>query len=101
LSSTILKETHIEQASSLILLEVREATNIGNIILEPGWDLYGNIIGTLASKNSTNDLPYPKNTPLWRSSQDSVGLIEFDPSVILGQATTPKEKRRFLVKVNL
>jgi len=100
-SSTILKDTQIEQAASLILLEVKEETNIGNTILEPGWDLYGNIIGKTASRSNTNELPYPPNTPLWRSLQDEVGLIEFDPSVILGQKAVPEELRKFLIKVNL
>lgn len=101
LSSTILRETRIEQAASLILLEVREATNIGNIILEPGWDLYGKILGNPPRSCTTAELQYPTNTPLWRSSQENVGLIEWDPSVILGQTTTPKEKGKFLLKVNL
>jgi len=91
LSSTILKDTRIEQATSLILLEVRDATNIGNIILEPGWDLYGKIIGNAPSRSTTTELPYPTNTPLWRSSQESVSLIEWNLSAIFGQTTTPKE----------
>ncbi len=99
-SSTILKNTMVEQASSLLLLEVRETTNIGNIILEPGWDLYGKLIGTPPVHRSS-DIPYPIDTPLWRSPQESAGCIEFDPFAIAAPAATPKELSKFLLKVNL
>lgn len=100
-SSIILKDTSIEQAASLILLEVKETTNIGNIILEPDWDLYGKLISVPTGRSTSTDIPYPPDTPLWRSPQDSIGMIEFDPYVILGQATIPKERSKFLLKVNL
>lgn len=101
LSSTILKDTHIAKANSLILLEVREPNNVGNIILEQGWNLYGNLIGDAPSNRDTNELPYPKNTPLWRSPQVSVGFVEFDPYVVTRQTYTLEEKEKFQVKVNL
>jgi hypothetical protein len=100
-SSTILKDTRIKQAQGLILLEMRESTNPGDIILEPGWDLYGNIVGKTPAPASNGDLPYPKNTPLWRSPQDSIGLIEFDPSVFLKQPAFLKGNVSFEIKVNL
>jgi hypothetical protein len=100
-SSTILKDIQIEHATSLILLEVKDETNIGNCILEAGWDLYGNIVGKAASSRTTNAISYPLNTPLWRSLQDEAGRIEFDPAVILGQKAAPQELRTFLIKVNL
>lgn len=101
-SSTILQDTHIERAAALLLLEVKEPANIGNIILEPNWDLYGKLISNTPAPGSfSRDLPYPTNTPLWRSPQDSVSIIEFDPQVILRQTTTAKEFRKFLLKVNL
>jgi hypothetical protein len=100
-SSTILINTQIEHAVSLILLEVKETTNIGNIILEPGWDLYGRIIGSVPGHSSPPAIPFPPDTPLWRSPQEEVGHIEFDPSVVLGQTTVPQEIKRFSIKVNL
>jgi hypothetical protein len=99
MSSTILEDTCIEQAASLILLQVKEEANIGNIILEPGWNLYGNLVKKMPGKDKS--LPYPKNTPLWRSPQDDAGIITFDPSVILGQATAPQGQQAFQIKVNL
>jgi hypothetical protein len=100
LSSTILKDIYIKKASSLILLEVTETKNIGNIILESGWKLLGDIIDT-PSNPIPDELPYPKNTPLWRSLQDSIGTIELDPYVMTRQKTTPDDKKRFEIKVNL
>ena len=100
-SSTILQDTSIEQAALFILLEVREPANMGNIILEPGWDLYGKLIAPTPGRSASADIPYPPNTPLWRSPQESVGSIEFDPFVVLKQATAPKERNKFLLKVNL
>src|SRR5438445_400690 len=81
MSSTILENTCIEKAASLILLQVKEEANIGNIILESGWDLYGNLVKKMPGKDKS--FPYPKNTPLWRSPQDDAGSITFDPSVVL------------------
>ncbi|NJO93994.1 MAG: hypothetical protein HC820_05885 [Hydrococcus sp. RM1_1_31] len=60
LSSTILKDTRLEKAASLILLEVKHDENVKNIILEPGWDFYGNIIGDLPPPKDSNELQYPK-----------------------------------------
>jgi hypothetical protein len=98
-SSTILKNTHIEQAELLILLRVKEETNMGNIILESGWNLYGDLVKKAPGKG--NSLPFPHNTPLWRSSQDDAGLIPFDPSVILGETTPVQKQETFQIKVNV
>lgn len=98
-SSTILKDTRVKQARALVLLEVKETTNLGNMLLEPGWDLYGNISGN--TPPPAGEVPYPKNTPLWRSPQDTAGLIEFDPSTFLGQPTFLKGNIPFQIKVNL
>jgi len=100
-SSTILKDTHIEQATSLILLRVKDETNIGNIILEPGWELYGDIVKKTAGKNKGQGQPFPLNTPLWRSPQDDAGFITFDPSYVLDMSGSPRIQERFQIKVNL
>ncbi len=100
-SSTILKETRIERAASLILLEIKETANLGDIILESGWQLYGDIVGKSSRKDSHDEQPYPLNTPLWRSPQDEVGMVEFDLAAIPGQIGIASKKARFLLKVNL
>lgn len=100
-SSTILKDTIVEQATSLVLLRVKDETNIGNIILESGWELYGEIVKKTAGKNKGKELPFPLDTPLWRSPQDDAGFITFDPSYILDMSGSPQIQERFQIKVNL
>jgi hypothetical protein len=100
LSSTILTGVSIKSADSLVLVRVIEPENLGTIILGPEWRLYGDIVNT-GNAPSNNRPSFPKDTPLWRSSQDSIGLVEFDPYFITGQAVAPKEVEKFLVKVNL
>ncbi|BAZ66917.1 MAG: hypothetical protein KME28_23695 [Pelatocladus maniniholoensis HA4357-MV3] len=100
-SSTILKDITIEKAEVLILIEVKDFTNIGNIILEEGWFLLGNTIEDTPSGGDTSELPYPKNTPLWKSPQDEAGIVEIDPYYMTRQANTPSEKQSFVVKLNL
>ncbi|WP_287521002.1 hypothetical protein [Okeania sp. SIO2C2] len=64
-SSTILNDTVIKEAKSLLLLEVVETKNIGKIVFESGWDLLGNF----------PDSDFPKDVPLWKSPQDEAGII--------------------------
>lgn len=90
-SSTILKDTTIKQAKSLLLLEVVQTRNIGNIVFEEGWDLLGNF----------PDSDFPTNVQLWKSPQDEAGIIEVDPYFMARQSSTSKDKEKFSVKVNL
>jgi hypothetical protein len=99
LSSTILKDTGVEQAESLILFQVKEETNIGNVVLESGWKLYGDLVKKAPGPGKS--LSFPHNTPLWRSPQDDAGFITFDPQLMLEQASGPRGAERFQIKVNL
>ena len=92
-SSTILENATIEEAKSLLLLQVVERRNIGNIVFEEGWDLLGNF----------PDSDFPKNVQLWKSPQDDAGIIEVDPYYMAGESKTPNpnHKEKFMVKVNL
>ncbi|MBD1939368.1 hypothetical protein [Microcoleus sp. FACHB-68] len=89
-SSTILNDTIIHKAESLLLLEVVETRNIGKIVFDPNWDLLGNLIDG-----------FPKDVPLWRSPKDDAGIVELDPYLMTKQSSTPQQKERFTVKVNL
>lgn len=90
-SSTILADTTIKEAKSLLLLSVVETKNIGNIVFEDGWDLLGNF----------PDSDFPKDVQLWKSPQDEAGIIEVDPYFMARQSTKPQQKEKFSVKVNL
>lgn len=100
-ASTILKDIIVEKAESLILLEVKDATNMGNIILEPGWFLLGDEMPDPPNNSDSTEMYYPKNTPLWKSPQDDAGIVEVDPYYMTRQAETPGKKERFMVKLNL
>lgn len=100
-SSTILKDITIEKAEALILIEVKDTTNIGNIILENGWFLLGDTVDNPPSNGDTSELPYPKNTPLWKSPQDDAGIEDIDPYYMTRQAKTLSEKQSFVIKLNL
>lgn len=99
-SSTTLKNTTIAEAKSLILLEIKDTTNLGNIIFEDGWNLLGDIIGE-QPREVTDEKPFPKNTPLWISPQDDIGIVEVDPYWMTRQTTKGNRNETFLVKVNL
>lgn len=97
LSSTLLRNTCIEQAARVLLFEIKETANIGDIIWEPDWKRYGDLLPA----NTNNGLSFPRNTPLWRSAQDMAGSVEFDPVAIFHQETPLHKKGIFQVKVNL
>ena len=90
-SSTILNDTIIKEAKSLLLLEVVETKNIGKIVFESGWDLLGNFPG----------VDFPKDVPLWKSPQDEAGILEVDPYFMARQSSQPDHQEKFSVKVNL
>jgi hypothetical protein len=100
LTSTILKDANIISADLLIVIITKNKLNIGNIILEPEWNLYGNQIPENLDR-SLGSLTFPKNTPLWKSSQDTIGTVKFDPYFITGQKKQQNTKSVFNVKVNI
>jgi hypothetical protein len=100
LSSTILTNTHIISGDGAILVEVLDTANMGNIIFEEGWSLFGDLLPKTPTK-TTNELSFPKNTPLWRSSQHLVGRFKLDPWVMTRQSPLSKTTVAYSVKVNL
>jgi hypothetical protein len=101
-SSVILRDVYIASAESVIELELREMTNLGDIVFEPGWALYGTLIPDAPlDPDPAAPLPFPRNTPLWRSPQDEIGCVTFDPGTLPGQKVSSHGQATFLVKVNL
>lgn len=92
-SSTILNDTTVKEAKSLLLLEIVERKNIGKIVFESGWDLLGNL-----TANDAN--PFPRNVPLWKSPQDTAAILDIDPYAMTKQIREPKVQEKFEVKVN-
>ena len=101
-SSLILRDVTIAQADALVLLELRDLANLGNIVLGEGWALYGTLIPSApAHQGGAGPLPFPKDTPLWRSPQDDIGTMSFDPGTLPGQTDRHLGTVQFVVKVNL
>jgi hypothetical protein len=63
--SAALKGCTIESGETAALLQVRRRMNLGGVAL--GWDWYG-----------TRNPQFPRGTPLYISSQDEIGLVQFD-----------------------
>lgn len=107
LSSTILTGVRIEEAPSLLLLRVKDGTAIADITHEPGWDLLGNLLaaaGTPAGDTAPGGdgvLPFPRDTPLWKSPQDHAGHLDLDPAHLLGESTAPGRLQPFEIRANL
>lgn len=91
-TSTTLQDITIKSGDSLLLIEITNSLNIGGIILESGWNLYGDI-----------DPGFPKTDPLWKSPQYEIGTVEFDPYFVTGVTDQPKPEnlKKYKVKVNL
>lgn len=91
-TSTVMQDVTIKTADSVVLNRIKKPSEIGGVVLGSQWDIAGNVIPQ-----------YPKDIPLWKSTQDSVGFIEADPKVLTAELDRPRpdKKETFEVKVNL
>jgi hypothetical protein len=87
--SSFLRRCTIESGERAALLHVRQRTNLGGVAL--GWDWYGK-----------RDSRFPRTTPLYISSQDDLGDVQFDPMVVFTHRSSgPASPRRYRLKLNL
>jgi hypothetical protein len=88
--STILQRTVIREASSLVTLRMIQMRNIGGIVLAEQWRWFG------------ADTPtFPRRTPLYISTQDTIGQVNLSPRQFTRQSNEPIIASSFDVKVNL
>lgn len=87
--STWLKNGRIKSAERAALIKVRKATNLGGLIFR-GWDWLGNRIKS-----------FPRDTPLFISSQDIVGPVVVDAKVFTNERARSEEPQSFTLKLNL
>jgi hypothetical protein len=87
--STILRGGKIVDAELAAVISVPSAINLGGLPLLD-WQWYGDL-----NKN------FPRNLPLYISSQDSVGTVKTDPHVLTNQASVETDIHEFEVKLNL
>ena len=87
--SSTLRRCTIEKGERAALLHVRERTNLGGVALH--WDWYGQ-----------RNPQFPRGTPLYISSQDDIGDVQFDPvSTFTHEASASASLRRYRLKLNL
>ncbi|ARE77731.1 hypothetical protein ACFVZ8_26390 [Streptomyces sp. NPDC059558] len=93
LSSTVLADTRIEKADALLLLRTApDGTDITGITAEPGWSHLADLLGPGE---------FPRETALYRSPQDDINTVLFDPAHVLGERGTAMDLREFNVRANL
>ncbi|MBT2543846.1 hypothetical protein J7E99_24885 [Streptomyces sp. ISL-44] len=93
LSSTVLAGTRIEKADALLLLRpAAEDAEMAGITGEPGWYHLAELLGPGE---------FSRETPLYRSPQDEINTVLFDPAHILGERETALDQREFNVRANL
>jgi hypothetical protein len=87
--STMLRRCTIEHAERVVFLHVRQRMNLGGVAL--AWDWYGR-----------RNPQYPRGTPLYISSQDDIGEVEFDPiAVFAHNSSVAGSPKRYRLKLNL
>ena len=87
--STILRHCTLESGDAAALLHVRQRANLGGVAL--GWEWFGHRFPT-----------FPRGTPLYISSQDDLGEIQFDPiEAFTQQNWISPSPRRYQLKLNL
>jgi hypothetical protein len=85
--STVLRHCTVKSGERLALLHVHQRTDLGAVALV--WDWFGKKYPQ-----------FPKGTPLYISSQDEIGDVEFDPLAIFNHANS-NTPRRYRLKLNL
>lgn len=85
--SSLVRHCSIERAERVALLHVKQRTNLGAVALK--WDWYG----------KRND-QFSRTTPLYISSQDDIGDVEFDPMAVFEHQSATLS-RRYRLKLNL
>lgn len=87
--STVLTGGTIKSAERVAIIKVRQATNLGGVMFR-GWDWLGNRIKS-----------FPRDTPLFISSQDEIGTVELDPRVFTNEGSEHVARQTFTIKLNL
>ncbi|MDX3537609.1 hypothetical protein PV721_25215 [Streptomyces sp. MB09-01] len=94
LSSTVLADARIEKADALLLLRpAEEGGEVSGVAEAPGWAHLADLLGP--------DGDFPRETPLYRSPQDEITTVVFDPAHVLGERETAMVQREFTVRANL
>ncbi len=87
--STVLKGAKVVSGERIAVLRMDKTTNLGGVALR-GWDWLGNRIAS-----------FPRDTPLYISSQDTVGDVVTDPLAFTNENPGGTADQEFTLKLNL
>lgn len=87
--STYLRKGVVRAADRIAVLKVVQPINLGGLMFR-GWDWLGNRIKS-----------FPRDTPLFISSQDEIGDVRTDPFFFTNERSSPKDEQAFALKLNL
>lgn len=85
--SAMLRSKAIRQAEKIAVLKIENLENLGGVSLR-GWDWFGDIYDG-----------FPRQTPLYMSSIDTVGTVTEDPYVFTRERTETKAPQEFEIKL--
>jgi hypothetical protein len=91
--SAIIEDGVFARAGSLIVIQVIQQKNIGSVMVDPHWRLFGTSV--------PDGSAFPRDTPLWISPHDDLGRVEVDLSHVGGAAVRRGETEPMDLKVNL
>lgn len=87
--STWLKGGTISEGERAALVKVNRKTNLGGCVFR-GWEWLGNRIKS-----------FPRDTPLYISPFDNVGIVRTDPFVFTNERRTDEQVQEFDLRLNL
>lgn len=91
--STIVRQVDLRAASPLVVLRMRELTNVGRLTLDEKWTALG--------RTEPADSPFPRDTPLFVSPTEIVGEVTVDRAHFSGEAATPTNPEPFQIHLKL
>ncbi|WP_260607041.1 hypothetical protein [Streptomyces sp. WAC08241] len=97
LSSTIVRDTVIVSAPSVVLVATSDAP-AADVIRDPGWHLLGDLMGPPAADGTGG---FPRDVPLWKGPQDAAGTVLLDAPHLLGERPDRRPGEPYELRVNL
>lgn len=85
--SAVLRSKRIRKAERIAVLKITELENLGGVMLR-GWDWFGDIYDG-----------FPRETPLFMSSIDTVGTVQEDPFVFTREKKDIGQRQEFEIKL--
>jgi len=85
--SVMLRSKIIRKADKIAVLKIKNLENLGAVSLR-GWEWFGDIYDG-----------FPRQTPLYMSSIDTVGTVTEDPFVFTRERTTVEAPQEFEIKL--